>query len=495
MLSTGLPVSRYVSVQISLTTPGVTSEAINTGLIVGSSPVIDVTERMRQYADINEVAQQFPATSPEYLAADAWFSQNPRPSNLMLGRWVKTAAPAQLVGGALALAEQNIALWQAITAGSFQITTAAQAFQITGLSFAGAANLNAVASTINTALAAAGASCAWNGAQFVFTTVATGAAASIGYLAPATPPIGTDISARLKGTQATADHLAQGAAPETALSAVQAIDALYSSQFYGLVVPEGSDSDQEQIAAYVEACDPPHYFGVTTQDTTSLDPAHTTDLAATLAGLGYNKTAVQYSTSSPYAVCSYLARILTTQWTGENTAITLMYKQEPGIEIEPLSSQNADALEGKSCNVYTGVANGAQIIEYGTSSSGEFTDTIIGADALALDVQAALFNSLYTTPTKVPQTDPGMSILVTAASAVCARYVGNDYLAPGVWNAPGFGTIKQGDTLPLGFYVYAPSIALQDEADRAARQAPLITIACKCAGAIHQASVLIMVNQ
>jgi hypothetical protein len=62
-----------------------------------------------------------------------------------------------------------------------------------------------------------------------------------------------------------------------------------------------------------------------------------------------------------------------------------------------------------------------------------------------------------------------------------------------VWNAPGFGNVTQGDLLPLGFYVYAPSIALQSAEDRAARRAPLLQVAARCASAIHEVGVLVFV--
>jgi hypothetical protein len=194
-------------------------------------------------------------------------------------------------------------------------------------------------------------------------------------------------------------------------------------------------------------------------------------------------------------VCSYLARILTTEWRAQNSTITLMYKRQPGVQPENLSVQQADTLQEKNCNVYAGIANGAQIIQYGTSASGEYTDTIVGADAMALEIQNALFNTLYTTNTKVPQTDFGMSILTNTVDGVCSLFVRNGFVGPGIWSAPGFGTLTQGQLLNLGYYVWAPSIGDQSLADRAARIAPLIQVAAKCAGAIHKADVLIFVNQ
>jgi hypothetical protein len=499
-LSTGLPVSRYVSVSVSLTSPAIIEAAINTCLIIGTSPVIDAGERMRSYANISGVAEDFGTDAEEFHAAEAWFSQMPSPDNLMIGRWVDVPTPAILEGGILAPGEQHILDWQDITDGEFAINVGVPPVvpvNITGLDFSADANLNGVASSINTALQLAGvpANVVWNGLQFIWSTTDTGVTASIGFNTAVAGGTGTDISALLKSTAGTADRLIAGQAAETAVSAVATIDSLFSSQFYGVVVPGASDQDQLDIAAYVEACDPPHFFGVTSADTRVLDPLSVDDLASQLNLFGYNKTAVQYSTTNPYAICSFLARILVTRWRGQNTTITLMYKRQPGVRPENISNHQADVLQDKHCNVYTGVANGANIIQYGTAASGEFVDTMVGADALALDIQNSLFNTLYTTNTKVPQTDFGMGILTTAVDAVCALYVRNGYLGPGVWNAPGFGPLEQGDLMALGYFIYAPSVGDQDLADRAARIAPLIQVAAKTAGAIHTTDVLIYVNQ
>ena len=500
MLTTGLPISRYVSVQVSLTTPGITADAINTLLLIGSSDVIDAGERMRQYADISEVTRDFLTTSPEFLGAQSYFAQNPRPRRLMIGRWIAQQTAAHLLCAVLPPIEQSIMRWRDVTDGSFIINVDGNPVDITGLDFSMQTNLNGVAQVIQDALDGNGANASvvwtgWTGQQFRFSSNSVGASATIDFLMPVDPATGTDISSMLRGSPTTADRVVWGADPETALAAVVGIDQLFSSQFYAIVMPEASEDDHEQISAYVEASDPVHYYAINTADTNILDPMHTTDIASIMAGFGYNKTAVCYSTSNPHFAESYIGRIVTTIWTGVNTAITLMYKRSPGTMVEQLSTNMANAIKDKHANVYAGVSNGAQIIQDGTSASGEFTDTIWGADALALDVQRGLFNTLYTTPTKIPQTDAGMSVLINQAKTVLSRYVNNGYLAPGVWNATGFGEINQGDTLPMGYYVYAPSMGDQDEGDRAARIAPLMQIAAKCAGAIHYVDVMIYINQ
>jgi hypothetical protein len=194
-------------------------------------------------------------------------------------------------------------------------------------------------------------------------------------------------------------------------------------------------------------------------------------------------------------VNSLLGRQLTVDYTGNNTVITLMYKQEPGVAAETLNATQMNALEGKNCNVFVAYNNGTTIIEPAKVASGEFIDTIVGMDAFCIDVQTALFNRLFTSTTKIPQTDAGMHILATDIEGVCQQYVNNGLFAPGVWNSGGFGTLNQGDFLPKGYYVFQPPVASQSQADRAARKSVPFQIAVKLAGAVHTIDFAVTVNQ
>jgi len=171
-----------------------------------------------------------------------------------------------------------------------------------------------------------------------------------------------------------------------------------------------------------------------------------------------------------------------------------MYKTEPGVTPEQLTLTQVNALEANNGNVFVAYNNGTAILETGICPSGQFIDTIIGVDWLVSFIQTNLFNVLYGSTTKIPQTDAGNAILAASIESSCAQAVANGLLGPGVWNASGFGQLKTGDTLPKGFYVYAPPIALQAPADRAARKSVAFQIAAKLAGAINTASVVINVN-
>jgi hypothetical protein len=301
---------------------------------------------------------------------------------------------------------------------------------------------------------------------------------------------GTDVSGLLGVSAASSgSYVVQGMTAESALDAAALFDSQFGQTWYGLMMPEATDDDHEAVAGFIEATDTKHAYGITSQDGACLSLLSTSDIMYRIKALGYNKTAVQYSSSSAYAIASWLARILTTDYTANSSTITLMFKDEPGVVAESLTETQMKAIEAKNGNVFVEYNNDTAIIEPGKMASGEFADVIFGADALAVDLQTAHYNLLYTSPTKVPQTDGGLNLQKTTLESVLGRYVDNGFLAPGVWDQQGFGTIKEGDFLPKGYYVFAPPIAKQSKPNRQARKSVTFQIAAKCAGAVQSASI------
>jgi hypothetical protein len=450
---------------------------------------------MRTYATLNSVALDFGTTAPEYLAAAAWFGQSPQPGNLLIGRWAQTATAGRLIGSTLSTAQQLLTAWTAITTGSFKIgIDGAGVATISALNFSGATNLNGVAAIITTALT--GATCVWNGVyqRFEFKSNTTGATSAISFLTAAGS--GVDISAQLGGlVSSSGAYVANGIALESALTAVTLMDSTFGQKWYAAFVCGAVDADHLAIAAYIEGTNTKHAYGVNTQASGVLVASDTSNIAYQLKQLAFRKTAVQYSSNSLYAVVSLLGRILTTDYTANRTVITLMYKTEPGVVAEQINSNQVLALTGFNCNVFVAYDNSTAIIQNGVCSSGDFIDTIFGADWLAITIQNSVFNLLYTSPTKIPQTDAGNHIITTGIESVCSQAVNNGLLAPGTWTQAGFGSLNQGDYLSKGFYVYAPPIALQNPADRAARKSVTFQVAAKLAGAIHTVNVLVNINR
>lgn len=491
-MAQGLNVGRLVRVSVNLAPLAAARRGFGTLLIAGDSNVINGSERIRSYVDLESVATDFGTSAPEYLAASLYFGQSPRPQQLMIGRWLRTATAGLLSGGILTVAEQALSNWTAIANGSFKITIDGSEKTVTGLNFSAVTNLNGVASAINAVLT--GGTVAWDGSRFTVTSSTTGATSTVGYAVAASS--GTNVSGLLKLTSSTALAPVNGFAAETPVECVAAM-ANQSGQWYGFSFAASSmptASELVAVAAFIEGASISRIFGVTETDTRVLDATYTADLATQMKDLGYKRTCVQFS-ANPYAICSMIGRAFSVNFSANRSTITLMYKQEPGVVAAVLTETQAQTLKAKRCNVFVQYMNDTAIIQYGVMSGQAYFDEIHGLDWFSDALQTAEYNLLYQSKTKIPQTDAGQNQLVNVASGVCAEAINNGLIAPGQWNADGFGQLSRGDYLAEGFYIYTQPMAAQDQSIREQRIAPPIQIALKLAGAIHEIDCIVDVNR
>lgn len=379
-MAQGLPVSNVVNVDVIMSAVAATGRNFGALLILGTSTVIPLTERIRQYSAIEDIGDDFGVDSPEYEAATIFFSQSPKPTLVYVGRWAKTLAEGE-----------------------------------------------------------------------------TGAV-------------------------------------ETLLQAVNA--CLQYTNWYGLAIADSADlveADVISVAAAIEASSLSRILAVTTVDVNVLVAGNTDNIGYKLKAASYARTFWQYSSSSKYAAISAFGRAFTVNFTGSNTTITLKFKTEPGITYETLTTAQAAAIDAINGNVYVYYANDTAIIQQGVMANGDFFDERHGLDWLQNYVQTNLYNLLYTSTTKIPQTDAGVTRLMANVEASLDQAVNNGLIAPGVWNGGPIGQIESGDTLTKGYYVYADAVANQAQSDREARKSPVIQAAIKLAGAIHYGDVQINV--
>ena len=379
-MAQGLPVSNVVNVDVIMSPVAATGRNFGALLILGTSTVIPVTERIRQYSAIEDIGDDFGVDSQEYEAATIFFSQSPKPTLVYIGRWAKTLAEGE------------------------------------------------------------------------------------------------------------------AGAVETLLQAVNA--SLQYTNWYGLAIADSADlveADVISVAAAIEASSLSRILAVTTDDVNVLVAGNTDNIGYKLKAAGYGRTFWQYSSSSKYAAISAFGRAFTVNFTGNNTTITLKFKTEPGVTYETLTTAQAAAIDAINGNVYVYYANDTAIIQQGVMANGDFFDERHGLDWLQNYVQTNLYNLLYTSTTKIPQTDAGVTRLMTSVEASLDQAVNNGLVAPGVWNGGPIGQIESGDTLTKGYYVYADAVANQAQSDREARKSPVIQAALKLAGAIHYGDVQINV--
>ena len=489
----GLSVSDLISVSVELSPTSAQTQNFGSLLLLDASSVIDTDERLRHYTSIDGVAADHGTSSEAYKASVAFYSQSPAPTDLYIGKWAESATAGLLYGFALSTSQQALTNFTVVTSGGMKVTIDGTLKSVSSLDFSGATTLPGIAAIVTTALASSG-TVTWDAVnkRFQVKSATTGTSSTVSFASA--PTSGTDVSALLG---LTSGNTVGGIAAETMLDAVSIL-AAKSNDWYGLAIAVASPADADilAVAAYIEAASPRKIFFVTVSDADTLSSTSTDDLASQLKALTLNRTAVQYSSTSPYASVSLFARQASVNFAAQNSTITLMFKQEPTIAAETLTETQAATLKAKSVNVFVNYSNSKAIIQFGTMISGQqYIDSIVGLDWLQNDLQTALFNALYESEDKIPQSDAGANQLVNVAHERLEAAVNNGLIAGGVWNSTGFGALKQGQTLPSGYYVFAAPVSQQSSADRAARKCPPLQIAAKLAGAIHEVSAVIRVNQ
>lgn len=600
-----LSVSRLVRVDVNLSPLAAAPRSFGVLMVAGDSNVISGLERFRTYVTIEGVATDFGVNAPEYHAAALYFGQTPKPSTIMIGRWLRTATAGFNEGGILSPSEQTLSNFTSITNGGLVISIDGTVHTLTGLDFSAETNLNGVASVITAALSGAGI-VTWDGSEFKVISSTTGAATfasgsvsisaqpspgdsftvqgtAVSFVASgpsgnqvlissvdaagtmanllsflqssidanlslntysangslsitvkalssgtggnahtlvksgtnlsvsgatlsggtngssvsyATTGSGTDLSVPLKLTVLLSQALIPGYNAESPVECAAAL-AVKSAAWYGLMFQastQPSDSQNLDVAEFIEALDLKRFFGVTITSTNVLSALVMNDLASLLKARGYLQSTTQYSQNA-YAIASLFGREFSVDFNGNKTTITLMYKQEPGVVGEELTEQQAETLEAKRCNVFVNYVNNTVIIEDGTCAGPAYIDEIHGLNWLQDSIQNNCYNLLYQSTTKIPQTDAGVNQLVNAIAASCELAVTNGLVAPGTWTAQGFGELQTGQYLKSGYYIYAQPVALQSQADREARKAPPIQVAVKLAGAIQFVEIILNVNR
>jgi hypothetical protein len=132
-----------------------------------------------------------------------------------------------------------------------------------------------------------------------------------------------------------------------------------------------------------------------------------------------------------------------------------------------------------------------------TSGGNKFFDDVYNLLWFVGSLKIAGFNVLATTSTKIAQTENGVSSLKSAYRRICEAAVTNEFVAAGRWtSANTFGVQEDffDNITQRGYYIYSQPVALQLPSDRAERNAPLIQMAIKYAGAIHSSSVIVNIN-
>ncbi len=192
---------------------------------------------------------------------------------------------------------------------------------------------------------------------------------------------------------------------------------------------------------------------------------------------------------------AYAARALSTDFEGSNTTSTMQLKDLVGVLPDGSMTQTyQNQCSECGADTYVSLQGVAKVL---TSGANKFFDDVYNLQWFVGALQVAGFNFLAQSATKIPQTEGGMTAFKDAYRQVCEQAVTNQFVAPGKWNSPNiFGNQENflANIAQRGYYIYSVPVSQQSQVARAAREAPLVQIAIKEAGAIHSANVIVFVN-
>jgi len=443
------------------------------------------------YYSPSAVAADWGSGSSVYAQAVAIFSQNPNILSsggylVIIPRIVSnTAQPAVVLGSG------PVDLTQ-LTAADYKINLAldgASAADVDIGTIPTGGTLTQIQTALNsTAIAAAGVVFSLSGTPTaaVVKLASSGTGATKEIKVGATVATGINIAPLL---QLSGDVFGTAAGAE---SIRDAILRTYPTVFYfGIlfnVIP--TDSELPSLAALVQSIEKIMFYAEITD-------AEDTGIVATLtaSGLTQARAILRIDTlaNGILQAAMYASRALSTDFTGDSTVSTMHLKDLIGLPADPgLTETYLTHAQAAGADVYADFG----VAKVFTSGANQFFDQVYIGLAFKLAIRTAGFNYLATTNTKIPQTEIGMNGLKAALRQVVKQFVTNGAFAPGQWNESTFGdpadfirNIKDN-----GYYIYSKPIADQSQTVRASRAAPLIQIACKSAGAIHSANVIINIE-
>lgn len=152
------------------------------------------------------------------------------------------------------------------------------------------------------------------------------------------------------------------------------------------------------------------------------------------------------------------------------------YKQLSGIDYATVTSAEAGEVFDANANLYHRL-KGLSFTSHGTAASGRFLDITTSLDWIKARTEEAILSAFVSAPTKVPYTNAGIAIILSAIYGVLDKGVTAGHLS--------------GDHPRI---VSAPKVTDVSTADKTNRVLTL-TVECTLAGAIQKVVMTVNVSQ
>lgn len=492
MVTSVIPVSNIINVTVAQTPSGLTERNANVvALFTTESP--SNNNDFDIFISASQVEEIYGTNSVTTQMANAVFSQTP---NLRSGAGNLVIIPLEnatsATQGTFTTSDisLNVPNFQPVIDGEFTATVNGEAFDVTGLNFENGTSLDGIAQIIQNKLPAAQVSVEGN--TIVFTSRKVGADSDV--VLSSLGGAGTDITTA--GFLDIAAATAATGADATGESVQEAIARIDDQVFFAGVMTSLQMQD-DAIFSLAQAIEAQNrifvHQGSSTQDILGI--------GATLDSAGLRQTKLLVLIGTPedanIAKAAYVGRAFSVNFFGVNTSQTLNLKPLAGVLPDQFMTQTLyNQAAGVGVDLYVSIDGVESIISNGAGGM-DFFDNVYNDLALQFALEAAGFNYLRQTNTKVPQTEQGMNGLKGAYRRVLTRFVTVGAVAAGTWTSSetfGDPEIFRNNVSNNGFYIFSIPIGQQPATQREQRIAPLVQIAVKRAGAIHSSDVLVIVN-
>lgn len=447
------PVSEIVKVNITRESVNISRVGFGTMLILGNNA--NFAARVQYFEDLASVGKALLSgtLAPEYKAASAAFSQNPKVERIAIGHRVATVTAIDNAG--------------TFTAGSIKATVngvlKTQVF-ITDKD----TTLTALAAQIATV--AGVSSCTYD--PINHRTI----------IVPVTSPAGVPVGLSIDITGITGTMLftsyttTDDEDADVALSACQQ----ENNDWYGVILASRIKGDVLDAAEWVEAAEL-KFFATASADSDivnkTVDLDTSPSIAKTFMSKGYLKSTVIYNSyaETEYPDAALLGRI----FPYDPGSYTACFKTLVGIDVDNLdATQRANAF-AKFVNVYEYVG-GVNILRQGTVSGNEYIDIMIFIDWLDARCTEAVFGVLAAS-LKVPYTDPGIHSIYNALTQPLQAGQNAGGISPTAYN-------DQKKQIG-GFYITVPRLQDVAPGDKTARELHNVKFVAYLAGAIQKVYV------
>ncbi len=496
-MTTTIPISNIINVSITNTPQGASVRNANSLALFTTEQPNNIDPYSINFS-ASQVATDYGTDSDTAAMANAIFAQSP---NILSGNGrlvviplgqdtagneAVSAAPGTLSTPDLTTTLAAILL---VTNGDIRITVDGVNYNLTGLNFTLATTWTQIAAILQARLVAATVVAESDG--FNITSKKVGTASTVA-MSAVPGGSGTDLNAigYFKGASAiTAPGTnSNGETMEEAITRT-----MNQVSYAGIVSNLLMEDDAiESLATFIEANDFIFLYG-------SASIQDIAGIGTDISDAGETKTRIMVHSNSIATAnlmkAAYAGRGFSTNFNGSNISGTMNLKQLATISPDTGISQTlyTQAKEA-GVDLYVSYQGTPGVLSTGAN---DFFDNVYANLAIKFAFEAAGFNYLAGTNTKIAQTQDGMNGLKSAYGQVCERFVTNGTIAPGTWTSSetfGDPEIFRQNILDKGYYIYSQPIPDQDPADRAARKAPLVQIAIKRAGAIHTSDVIVVVN-